>query len=68
MTPFWKLSAAGFAATAITYGPVRMAFALFLPEFRSVFVLSIQQAGIVSSLGFFGFLSGPPLSVASIPL
>ncbi len=58
MTPFWKLSAAGFAATAITYGPARMGFGLFLPEFRSVFSISIQEAGIISSLGFFGFFVG----------
>ena len=58
MTPFWKLSAAGFAATAITYGPARMGFGLFLPEFRSVFSISIQQAGIIASLGFFGFFVG----------
>ena len=64
MTPFWKLSAAGFAATAITYGPARMGFGLFLPEFRSVFSISIQQAGIVSSLGFFGFFAGLLISQA----
>lgn len=58
MTPFWKLSAAGFAATAITYGPARMGFGLFLPEFRSVFSISIQAAGLISSLGFFGFFVG----------
>lgn len=58
MTPFWKLSAAGFAATAITYGPARMGFGLFLPEFRSVFSISTQSAGLVSSLGFFGFFAG----------
>ena len=58
MTPFWKLSVAGFAATAITYGPARMGFGLFLPEFRSVFSISIQTAGLVSSLGFLGFFAG----------
>ncbi|HAC58154.1 MAG TPA: MFS transporter [Rhodobiaceae bacterium] len=58
MTPFWKLSAAGFAATAIAYGPARMGFGLFLPEFRSVFSISLQAAGFISSLGFFGFFVG----------
>lgn len=58
MKPFWKLSAAGFAATAIAYGPARMGFGLFLPEFRSVFSISIQAAGFISSLGFFGFFVG----------
>lgn len=64
MTPFWKLSAAGFAATAITYGPARMGFGLFLPEFRSVFSISIQEAGMISSLGFFGFFAGLLVSQA----
>lgn len=58
MTSFWKLSAAGFAATAMTFGPARMGFGLFLPEFRSVFSVSTQTAGVISSLGFFGFLAG----------
>lgn len=58
VTPFWRLSAAGFAATAITYGPARMGFGLFLPEFRAVFSISTQAAGVVSSLGFFGFFAG----------
>lgn len=58
MTPFLKLSAAGFAATAVTYGPARMGFGLFLPEFRSVFSLSTQAAGLISSLGFLGFFVG----------
>lgn len=58
MTQFWKLSAAGFAATAITYGPARMGFGLFLPELRSEFAISTQAAGLISSLGFLGFLGG----------
>ncbi|SFP44258.1 MFS transporter [Tranquillimonas alkanivorans] len=55
---FWKLSAAGFAATAMTYGPARMGFGLFLPEFRSTFDMSSGTAGLVSSLGFSGFFFG----------
>lgn len=58
MKQFWSLSAAGFFATAITYGPGRMGFGLFLPEFRSAFSLSTQTAGMISSLGFFGFFAG----------
>ncbi|WP_128292474.1 MFS transporter [Afifella aestuarii] len=64
MTPFWKLSAAGFAATAIAYGPARMGFGLFLPEFRSAFGISTQTAGLISSLGFFGFFAGLLISQA----
>lgn len=58
MRPFWTLSAAGFAATAITYGPARMGFGLFLSEFRDSFDLTTGMAGQISSIGFFGFLLG----------
>lgn len=58
LSPFWKLSIAGFAATAITYGPARMGFGLFLSEFREAFDLSTQAAGLFSSLGFLGMLLG----------
>lgn len=58
MTPLWKFSAAGFAATAMTYGPARMGFGLFLPEFRSTFSISTGTAGIISGLGFLGFFLG----------
>ncbi|WP_135506863.1 MFS transporter [Roseovarius aestuariivivens] len=58
LSPFWKLSVAGFAATAITYGPARMGFGLFLSEFRGTFEMSTRAAGQFSSLGFFGMLVG----------
>lgn len=58
MRPFWKLSAAGFAATAITYGPARMGFGLFVPQFKQAFSISTQTAGLISSLGFVGLLVG----------
>ncbi|SDY64309.1 MFS transporter [Citreimonas salinaria] len=55
MTYFQSLSAAGFAATAISFGPARMSFGLFVPEFRSAFSMSTSQVGLVASLGFAGF-------------
>lgn len=58
MTPFWKLSAAGFAATAISFGPARMGFGLFLPDIGSSLGISTGTAGLISGLGFFGFLLG----------
>jgi len=61
---FWKLAAAGFTATAVTYGPARMGFGLFVPEFRSTFSLSTGTAGLVSGLGFLGFLLGLLAAVA----
>ncbi len=62
MTRFWSLSAAGFAATAIGFGPARMGFGLFAPEFRSAFSMSTSAVGVVASLGFLGFFLGLPLA------
>lgn len=45
-------------ATAISYGPARMGFGLFVPEFQDAFSLSSSMVGIVSSLGFAGFFIG----------
>lgn len=58
MTFFQTLSAAGFTATAISYGPGRMGYGLFVPEFKSAFSMSTFAVGMVSSLGFAGFLVG----------
>lgn len=55
---FQYLAVAGFAATAISYGPARMGFGLFVPEFRSAFDMSTTAVGFVSSLGFAGFFLG----------
>lgn len=66
MTPFWKLSAAGFAATAITYGPARMGFGLFLSEFRSAFSISAAMAGMIAGLGFLGMLIGLVAAYAAL--
>ncbi|MDF1728761.1 MAG: MFS transporter [Sulfitobacter sp.] len=58
MTYLKSLPAAGFAATAISFGPARMGFGLFVPEFESAFSMSATSVGVVSSLGFAGFLIG----------
>lgn len=62
MTYLRSLSAAGFAATAISFGPARMGFGLFVPEFRAEFSMSMSMStstvGYVSSLGFLGFFLG----------
>lgn len=58
MTFFRSLSAAGFAATAISYGPARMGFGLFVPKFRQDFSLSSSSVGLLSTLGFSGFFLG----------
>lgn len=49
---------AGFVATAVSYGPARMGFGLFVPEFQSTFSMSAATVGLVSSLGFSGFFIG----------
>lgn len=58
MTRQARLSVAGFLATAITFGPGRMGFGLFLSQFRGEFALSSGTAGLISGLGFFGFFLG----------
>ncbi|WP_422027339.1 MFS transporter [Roseovarius sp.] len=55
ITYFQSLSAAGFAATAISYGPGRMGFGLFVPAFAATFQLNDITIGLISSLGFGGF-------------
>lgn len=58
MTYFQALSAAGFAATALSYGPARMGFGLFVPEFRAEFSLLTSAVGFISGLAFSGFFIG----------
>lgn len=60
--PTVRLAAAGFVATAIAFGPARMGFGLFLPDFRAEFALSTTVAGLVASGGFLAFLLGLPVA------
>ncbi len=62
MTPTVRLAAAGFAATALAFGPARMGFGLFLPALREEFALSISMAGLIASGGFLAFLLALPAS------
>lgn len=62
MTPTIWLASAGFIATAVSFGPARMGFGLFLPTFRETFMLSTTQAGLIASLGFLAFLVALPLT------
>lgn len=52
-----RLATAGFVATAVAYGPARMGFGLFLPEFREAFTLSSTQAGLIAAAAFGGQLA-----------
>jgi len=56
MTAASRLTAAGFFATAVAFGPARMGFGLFLPAFREDFALSTSTAGLIASGGFLAFL------------
>ena len=56
MTPATRLTAAGFVATAVAFGPARMGFGLFLPAFRTEFALTTSTAGLIASGGFLAFL------------
>ena len=56
MTPATRLTAAGFVATGVAFGPARMGFGLFLPSFRDEFALSTPAAGMIASAGFLAFL------------
>lgn len=62
MRRYLFFSLGGFLATAVTYGPARMGFGLFLPEFRETFDLSIETAGFVASAAFFAFLIALPIA------
>ncbi|MCZ0813903.1 MAG: MFS transporter [Pseudomonadota bacterium] len=42
----------------MSYGPGRMGFGLFVPEFKSTFALSSSTVGFIASLGFCGFFIG----------
>lgn len=66
MTYFQSLSVAGFAATAISFGPGRMGFGLFVPEFKEAFAMSDTTVGLVSGLGFLGFFAALLLAQAML--
>ncbi len=51
-----RLALTGFLSTSVTYGPARMGFGLFLPQFRESFALSSETAGLIASGAFFAFV------------
>src|SRR5918998_1508740 len=52
----FRLGLAGFAATAVAYGPARTGFGLFVPDFRGEFGISTGVAGVMGSGLQGGFL------------
>ncbi|WP_456268779.1 MFS transporter [Kushneria sp. AK178] len=49
------IAAGGALCTAIAFGPARMGYGLFLPQFREVFSLSTAHAGLIASSAFAAF-------------
>lgn len=47
---------AGFLATAITFGPARSGYGLFLPYFRDEFALSTTLLGLIGSGLYVGYI------------
>jgi predicted MFS family arabinose efflux permease len=56
--PAVRLGAAGFVTTAVSFGPARSAYGLFLPDIRSGFGLSTSMLGLIAAIGYVGFLAG----------
>ena len=52
-----RLGAAGFCAIAVSFGPARAGYGLFLPDFREEFGLSIELSGLVASGLQAGYLA-----------
>jgi predicted MFS family arabinose efflux permease len=51
-----RVGLAGFAATAVAYGPARTGYGLFVPDFREEFGISTWAAGAIGSGLQGGFL------------
>lgn len=51
-----RLGLAGLCATAVTFGPARNGFGLFLPYFRDDFALSTTTLGFIASGLYVGYL------------
>jgi predicted MFS family arabinose efflux permease len=52
-----RLGLAGFSATAVTFGPARNGYGLFLPDIREEFGLSTEVLGFVASGLYAGYLA-----------
>lgn len=52
-----RLGLAGFVATAVTFGPARNGYGLFLPDIREEFGLSTEMLGFIASGHYAGYLA-----------
>lgn len=55
MSKSLRISLAGFCATAVTFGPARLGFGLFLPQFQEEFGFATDVAGYIAGGAFFAF-------------
>lgn len=53
-----RVGVAGFVTTAVSFGPARSAYGLFLPEIRAGFDLSTSTLSMIAAVGYAGFLIG----------
>lgn len=52
-----RLAFAGFLIIAVTYGPARNGYGLFLPQIREEFGLSTEVVGLIASGTYAGFMA-----------
>lgn len=52
-----KIATVGFLATAIAFGPGRMAYGMFLPQLREAFGFGTGTAGSIAGLAFAAFFA-----------
>ncbi|MCQ0987105.1 MFS transporter [Jiella marina] len=50
-----RIAIVGFIATAVAFGPGRMAYGMFLPQLRETFEFGTGTGGLVAGLGFAAF-------------
>lgn len=53
-----RIAATGFVATAVTFGPGRMAYGMFLPQLREAFGIGTGAAGAIAGGAFAAFFCG----------
>jgi len=66
MTPTARLAFAGFVATAIGFGPARVGFGLFTPQFSTEFGLSPAEVGRIASFAFISFFVALPVTALMV--
>lgn len=57
-----SIAIGGALGTAVAFGPARMGYGLFLPNFREAFSLSTAQSGLIASGAFAAFFGALLLS------